>query len=167
LSDFSFSEEHELLRMSVRDLAKNAIAPGLRERQKTHEFPVGLKKEMASAGLFGLNVAEQDGGYPLDTVSFGIAIEELGKVDTSAIWYCFNSWVQSGFVGLGSQELKEEWLPAIAEGEKLIGMGSTEAEAGSDLANLKTSVRKDGKYYILNGEKNSVSHGTEVDARPA
>ena len=162
--DFTFSEEHEMLRSAVREFARNGLAPGLKERQRTHEFSVELRKQMADVGLCALNIPEEYEGLLSDTVSFGIAVEELGRVDTSAIWYCFNPWVQSGFIGLASEEVKQEWLPAVARGEKLVGMGATEAEAGSDLGNLSTSVRKDGDYYILNGEKNSVSHGTEVDA---
>ena len=153
-----------MLRRIVRDFARNSLASGYKERLKTREFPLELRKEMAGIGLCSLNIPEEYGGTPSDTVSFGIAIEELGRVDTSAIWYCFNPWVQSGFLRLATEEVKQEWLPAVARGEKLVGMGSTEAEAGSDLGNLQTSVKKDGKYYILNGEKNSVSHGTAVDA---
>lgn len=162
--DFNFSEENEMLRRAVREFARNGLAPGLKERQRTHEFPLELRKEMAYIGLCGLNIPEEYDGTPCDTVSFGIAVEELGRVDTSAIWYCFNPWVQAGFIGLASEDVKEEWLPAIAGAEKLVGMGATEADAGSDLGNLTASARKDGDYFILNGEKNSVSHGTEVDA---
>lgn len=162
--DFNFSEEHEMLRRAVRDFARKELAPGVKERQKTHEFPLELRRQMAAMGLCGLNIEEKYDGSPSDTVGFGIAIEEIGRADTSAIWYCFNAWVQSGFIGLASEEVKQEWLPLIASGEKLVGMGATEADAGSDLGNLNTTVRKDGNSFILNGEKNSVSHGTEVDS---
>jgi cyclohexanecarboxyl-CoA dehydrogenase len=162
--DFTFSEEQEMFRRQVADFCQKEIAPGVKERLQTREFPIELRKKMASIGLCGLNIPEEYGGMLSDMVTFGIATEEISKVDAAAQFYCFDNWIQSSFVKLACEEVKEEWLSGMASGEKLVLMGATEAEAGSDLGNLKTSVKKDGDYFILNGEKNSVSHISEGDA---
>jgi cyclohexanecarboxyl-CoA dehydrogenase len=90
-------------------------------------------------------------------VTVGIILEELARHADDGAYMVFNNYAQANFVKLGSDELKKEWLPAMARGEKIVVMAATEAEAGSDLANLKTTVRKDGDYYVLNGEKNRVT----------
>lgn len=165
--DYSFSEEQEMLRATVRNFAQKELAPGVKERYKTRHFPKGLVKKMADLGLLGLSIPEKYGGSASDAVSFGIVSEELSKVDPNSNFYVFDNYIQDSFLLLATEEVKEEWLPALARGEKLILMGATEAEAGSDLGNLKSTAKKDGEYYILNGEKNSVSHATDGDAMVA
>jgi cyclohexanecarboxyl-CoA dehydrogenase len=162
--DFNFTEEQNLIRSMVRDFALKELAPSVKDRANAREFPRDLIKKMAGLGLMGLNIPENYGGQPKEAVTVGVILEELAKYAGDAAIHVFNSYSQSCFVMLGSDEVKEEWLPAMAQGDKIITMAATEAEAGSDLANLKTTARRDGDYYVLNGEKNRVSFAKQGDA---
>jgi len=154
-----------MIRSMVRDFVLKELAPGLKDRVKAHAFPRELIKKMADIGLMGLNIPEKYGGEPKEVVTIGLILEELAKYAGDAAIFVFNGYTQPCFVMLGSDEVKEDWLPAMARGDKIIAMGATEAEAGSDLANLKTTARKDGdNYYIINGEKNRVSFAQQGDA---
>ncbi|MFC1942673.1 acyl-CoA dehydrogenase family protein [Chloroflexota bacterium] len=168
--DFTFTEEQEMFRAMVRDFVQKEVAPGYKDRKKISSRPVAEKivegqsrligfpedilKGEAKLGLLGMTTAEKYGGNPQSAVTTGIAIEELAGYDASFIQYA-NAMVN--FVNLGSEEVKEEWLPAMTRGEKWLNMGATEAEAGSDLGNARATARRDGDYWILNGEKNRVS----------
>jgi cyclohexanecarboxyl-CoA dehydrogenase len=167
--DFTFTEEQEMLRAMVRDFVEKEVVPGFKERRKLQRLPVeqrmvegqsrllehpdDLIKRAGELGLLGMNTPEEYGGNPQGAVTIGIVIEELSGYDIGIS--TSNSSVN--FIKLASEEIKEEWLPAIVRGEKILNFGATEAEAGSDLRNAKTTARKDGKFWILNGEKNRVT----------
>jgi cyclohexanecarboxyl-CoA dehydrogenase len=162
--DFSFSEEQNMLRTLIRDFSRKELGPGYKERVKAGILPVDIIRKVAELGLMGLNIPEEYGGQPRDAVTVGIVLEELARQADDAAWLVFNNYALGGIVALGSDEVKKEWLPAMAEGSKIVLMGATEAEAGSDLANLKTSARRQGDGYVLNGEKNRVTFGTQGHA---
>ena len=155
--DFSLTEEQEMVRNMVRDFARQELAPGYPERVRAEAIPRELIGKMAALGLLGLNIPEEYGGQARDAVTVGIILEELARHAADGAWLVFNNYALANIVNLGVPEVKQEWLPAMARGEKIVLMGATEAEAGSDLANLKTTARKDGDDYILNGEKNRVT----------
>jgi cyclohexanecarboxyl-CoA dehydrogenase len=155
--DFSFTEEQNMIRSMVRDFAQKEIAPGYKDRIKAQTIPLELRKKIADIGLLGLSIPEEYGGQPRDAVTIGIIMEELARQAEDTALLVFFHLGQPDFIMLASDEVKEEWLPAMARGEKMVVMGFTEADAGSDLGNLKTTARKDGDYYILNGEKNRTS----------
>lgn len=148
----------------VRDFAQKEIAPGYKNRIKAQTIPRELKKKMADIGLMGLNIPEEYGGQPRDAITVGIIMEELARQAEDAALLVFYYYGPPGFIMLASDEVKEEWLPGMARGEKMILVAATEAEAGSDLANLKTTARIGGDYYILNGEKNRTSFAYQGDA---
>jgi cyclohexanecarboxyl-CoA dehydrogenase len=162
--DFSFTEEQNMIRNMVRDFAQKEIVPGYKDRIKEQTIPRELKKKMADIGLLGLNIPEEYGGEPRDATTAGIIMEELARHAEDAALLVFYYYGQPSFIKLASEEVKEEWLPGMARGEKMILVAATEAEAGSDLANLKTTARIDGDYCILNGEKNRVSFAYQGDA---
>jgi cyclohexanecarboxyl-CoA dehydrogenase len=162
--DFTFTEEQNMIRTMVRDFAQKELAPGLKDRVEAKAFPRELLKKMADIGLMGLYIPEEYGGEPRDMVTIGIIMEELARCAGDAAIHVFNSFAQSCFIILASDKVKKEWLPAMARGEKTVSMAATEAEAGSDLGNLKTIARRDGDYYVINGEKNRVSFGQQADA---
>ena len=149
--DFSFSEEQNMLRTMVRDFGSKELAATYKDRVKEERIPPELIRKVADLGLMGLNIPEEYGGFPKDAVTNGIVVEELAKYADDASWLVFNNYGLAAIVGLGCEEIKEEWLPAMASGEKIVCMGATEAEAGSDLGNLKTTFKKDGDLYVLNG----------------
>jgi cyclohexanecarboxyl-CoA dehydrogenase len=159
--DFTFTEEQNMLRTMVRDFGRKELEPGYKDRCKAAHFPVELIKKVADLGLMGLNIPEKYGGFPKDTVTIGVILEELAKWADDGAWLVFNNFSSGNIVGLGCDELKDEWLPKMAAGEKIVCMGATEAEAGSDLGNLKTTFKKDGDYFILNGEKNRVTFASQ------
>jgi cyclohexanecarboxyl-CoA dehydrogenase len=168
--DFTFTEEQEMIRGMVRDFAVKELAPGYASRVKAESIPPEIIKKMAGLGLLGLSIPEEYGGQPKDAVTVGLILEELARHAADGAWLVFNGYSVANIVRLGSPELKQEWLTAMASGEKLVCMAATEAEAGSDLANLKTTARRDGDGYVLNGEKNRVSgallgHGAMVLAK--
>jgi cyclohexanecarboxyl-CoA dehydrogenase len=170
LLDFSFTEEQQMLRSLVRDFGSRELAPTYKDRVKAEKIPVELIRKVGELGLLGLNIPEKYGGQPRDSVTVGVVLEELARHADDGAWLVFNNYGIASIVALGSDEVKREWLPAMASGERIVLMGATEAEAGSDLANLKTTARKDGDYYILNGEKNRVTfamqgHGLMVLAK--
>jgi cyclohexanecarboxyl-CoA dehydrogenase len=152
--DFTFTEEQSMIRNMVRDFAQKEIAPSYKDRIKAESVPLELIKKMAGIGLMGLNIPEKYGGQPKDAVTVGLVMEELARYAEDAALLVFYTYGQAHFIMLASDEVKEEWLPAMVRGEKMVLVAATEAEAGSDLGNLKMTAKKDGDYYVLNGEKN-------------
>ena len=155
--DFSFTEEQEMIKNMVREFGNKELAPGYVERVRSETVPLELIKKMAVLGLLGLNIPQKYGGEVKDAVTVGIILEELARHADDGAWLAFNSFALADILKLGSEKIKGEWLTGMASGNRLVLMGATEADAGSDLANLKTTAQKDGKYYILNGEKNRVT----------
>ncbi|RME90968.1 MAG: butyryl-CoA dehydrogenase [Anaerolineae bacterium] len=163
--DFSLTEEHRMVQKMVRDFAQKEIAPVIKEYDRKQEpVPFALKR-MGELGILGICFPVRYGGQGMDYISLGLACEELEAVDTTL------RVVMSVHVGLcamtlfqwGTEEQKQKYLIPLAKGEK-IGCGAfTEPGAGSDVANLQTSAKRDGDYYILNGEKMWISLATLAD----
>lgn len=153
--DFSFTEDQELLRDEVRRFAEERIRPGLAERDREHRFPVDIFKEMGEMGLLGMMVPEEYGGAGMDTLSYLLAMEEISRVDpaVAVTMSVTNSVCCWPIVRFGSEDLKRKVLPSLASGETLGGFGLTEPGAGSDAGSLKTTARRDGDFWVLNGEK--------------
>ncbi|HSN86854.1 MAG TPA: acyl-CoA dehydrogenase family protein [Thermoanaerobaculia bacterium] len=153
--DFALSEDQELLRDEVRRFAEGRIRPGVAERDRKHEFPVDIFKEMGEMGLLGMMVPEEYGGAGLDALTYCLAMEEIARVDpavavTMSVTNSVCCWPVQKF---GSEELKQKVLPSLAAGETLGGFGLTEPGAGSDAGSLRTTARRDGDFWVLNGEK--------------
>jgi alkylation response protein AidB-like acyl-CoA dehydrogenase len=153
--DFSLTEDQELLRDEVRRFAEERIRPGLAERDRGHVFPLDVFKEMGEMGLLGMLVPEEYGGAAADTLSYLLAMEEISRVDpavavTMSVTNSVCCWPIAEF---GSEALKRKVLPHLASGETLGGFGLTEPSAGSDAGSLKTTARRDGDFWVLNGEK--------------
>ena len=163
MAGFGFSEEQEMFRSEMRRFAQKELAPGAKERAKQELLSRDIIKSMADIGLLGLNVPSEYGGQPADFVTIGIAAEELSKVDMSMGILPFLTSVGFGALQEGSDELRREWLPPIVKGDKLFCFGLTEPECGSDAAAIQTRAVRDGDYYIINGEKTSVSNVMNAD----
>ena len=153
--DFGLSEDQELLRAEIRRFAEERIRPGVAERDRNHEFPADILREMGEMGLLGMMVPEEYGGAGLDTLTYCIAMEEVSRVcpATAVTMSVTNSvccWPINRF---GSEELKRRVLPELASGEAIGGFGLTEPGAGSDAGSLRTTARRDGDFWVLNGEK--------------
>lgn len=153
--DFSFTEDQELLRTEVRRFAEERIRPGVAERDREHRFPVDIFREMGEMGLLGMLVPEEYGGSRTDTLAYLLAIEEVACADaavavTMSVCNSVCCWPIAEF---GSEALKRKVLPSLASGETLGGFGLTEPGAGSDAGSLKSTARRDGDFWVLNGEK--------------
>ncbi len=156
--DFTFTEEQNMLINMIKEFGvREKLSEAYKDHVKAERIPPEFIKKVADLGLMAMNIPEEYGGLPRDAVTNGIVVEELARFADDASWLVFNNYGLAAIIGLGCEEVKREWLPAMASGEKIVTMGATEAEAGSDLGNLKTTFRKDGDYYILNGEKNRVT----------
>jgi butyryl-CoA dehydrogenase len=153
--DFSLNEDQELLRGEVRRFAEGRIRPGVAERDRNHTFPVDIFQEMGEMGLLGMLVPEEYGGAGTDTLSYLLAMEEISRVDpavavTMSVTNSVCCWPINRF---GSEALKRKALPPLASGETLGGFGLTEPGAGSDPSGMRTTARRDGDFWVLNGEK--------------
>src|ERR1700760_4236267 len=131
---YELDEEHEDLRKSVREFARDVVAPVIGDLYQREEFPYDIVARMGRMGLFGLPVPEAYGGMGGDYVALCVALEELGRVDQS-VAITLEAGVSLGIMPLlrfGSDEQKERWLPDLAAGRTLGGFGLTEAGGGSD-----------------------------------
>jgi short-chain 2-methylacyl-CoA dehydrogenase len=165
--NFDLSEEHELIRSTVRDFARERIAPAAEELDREHRFPYELVEELAALGLMGIPVPEEWGGAGGDTLSYAIAIEELARVDSSvAITVAAHTSLGTMPILLfGTQEQKREWLPNLAAGRRLAAFGLTEPGAGSDAGATQTRAElRDGRW-VIDGSKIFITNaGTEITA---
>src|SRR5919202_1811779 len=129
--NFDLAPEHELVRSTVRDFARERVAPVAEELDRESRFPYELVSELAELGLMGMTIPEEYGGAGTDTLSYAIAIEELTRVDSSvAITVAaHHSLGTLPIYYFGNKEQKREWLPPLASGEKLAAFGLTEAGA--------------------------------------
>jgi len=153
--DFGLTEDQELLRAEVRRFAEGRIRPGTAERDREHRFPEEILREMGEMGLLGMMVAEAYGGAGLDALSYCLAIEEVARVcpATAVTMSVTNSVCAWPIDNYGGEELKRRVLPSLASGQALGGFGLTEPGSGSDAASLRTTARREGDFWVLDGEK--------------
>jgi short/branched chain acyl-CoA dehydrogenase len=165
--NFDLSEEHELIRRTVREFAQERVAPVAEELDREHRFPYELVAEMSELGLMGIPVPEEWGGAGGDTVSYAIAIEELTRIDSSvAITVAAHTSLGTMPILLfGNQEQKETWLPDLAGGRKLAAFGLTEPGAGSDAGATQTRAELRDGQWVISGSKIFITNaGTNVSA---
>jgi short-chain 2-methylacyl-CoA dehydrogenase len=163
--DFDLSDEHDLLRKTVREFAEERIAPVAEELDREHRFPYEIVSELAELGLMGIPIPEEHGGAGGDTLSYAIAIEELTRVDSSvAITVAAHTSLGTMPILLfGSDEQKAEWLPDLASGRKLAAFGLTEPGAGSDAGATRTRAELRDGSWIVNGSKIFITNtGTDI-----
>ena len=165
--DFDLSEEHELVRGTVRDFATQRVAPVAEELDREHRFPYELVAELAELGLMGMPIPEEYGGAGADTLSYAIAIEELTRIDSS-VAITVAAHTSLGTVPIlmyGTEEQKREWLPDLASGRRLAAFGLTEPGAGSDAGATRTTAELRAGSWIVNGSKIFITNaGTDISA---
>ena len=165
--NFDLSEEHELVRRTVREFAVERIAPVAAELDREHRFPYDLVAGLAELGLMGMTIPEEHGGAGTDTLSYAIAVEELTRIDSSvAITVAaHHSLGTLPIYYFGTDDQKREWLPPLASGEKLAAFGLTEPEAGSDAGATRTRAELQDGEWVVNGSKMFITNaGTEITA---
>jgi short-chain 2-methylacyl-CoA dehydrogenase len=165
--DFDLSDEHELLRKTVREFAEERIAPVAEELDREHRFPYDIVAELGKLGLMGIPVPEEYGGAGADTLSYAVAVEELTRVDSSvAITVAAHTSLGTMPIFLfGTEEQRREWLPDLAAGRRLAAFGLTEPGAGSDAAATRTTAELRDSTWIVNGSKIFITNGgTDITA---
>ena len=165
--NLDLTDEHELLRRTVRDFAVERVGPVAEELDREHRFPYELVREMAELGLMGMTIPEDLGGAGTDTVSYAIAVEELTRVDSSVAitMAAHHSLGTLPIYMFGSDEQKQEWVPQLASGEKLAAFGLTEPEAGSDAGAARTRAELQDGEWVVNGSKMFITNaGTDITA---
>jgi alkylation response protein AidB-like acyl-CoA dehydrogenase len=163
--NFELSDDHELLRRTVRDFAENEVAPVAGELDRTKSIPYDIIAKLGSLNLMGIPFPEEYGGAGGDTLAYALAVEELTRVDSSvAITLCAHTSLGTQPIYLfGTEEQKRDWMPRLCSGSILGAFGLTEAEAGSDAANTKTRARLQGGEWVIDGAKQFITNaGTAI-----
>ncbi|WP_047982003.1 acyl-CoA dehydrogenase family protein [Ornithinibacillus contaminans] len=153
--DFNLSKEQTMIRKMVRDFAEEVIKPRTIEIDTEAKFPLDIFKQMGELGLLGIPFPETYGGSGGDTLSYAIAVEEIGRIcgSTGLSYAAAVSLGASPIYYFGTEEQKEKFLVPLAQGKALGAFGLTEPNAGSDAGGTKTTATEDGDDYVINGEK--------------
>ncbi|WP_026695785.1 acyl-CoA dehydrogenase [Peribacillus kribbensis] len=153
--DFSLTKEQQMIKEMVRDFAEREIQPIAFELDRDSKFPEDVFTKMGKLGLLGLPFPEEYGGSGGDTISYAIAVEEIGKAcgGTGLSYAAAISLGSSPLYYFGTEEQKQKYLVPLAKGEALASFGLTEPNAGSDAGGTRTSAVLDGDEYVINGEK--------------
>ncbi|MEU8133952.1 acyl-CoA dehydrogenase family protein [Streptodolium elevatio] len=165
--DHRLDDDLELLRATVREFARDVIAPVIGDHYERHEFPYPIVREMGKMGLFGLPFPEEYGGMGGDYLALGVALEELARVDSS-VAITLEAAVSLGAMPIhkyGTEEQKRQWLPKLCSGEMLGAFGLTEPDGGSDAGATRTTARRDDATgeWVINGSKSFITNsGTDI-----
>ena len=163
--DFELTPEQRLIQDTVRSFVDERMLPNAIENDINHYLDMGVIERMAELGLLGIVIPEEYGGAGLDFVSEALACEEIERGEAAfrtliSVHVGLNS---SSLLRYGSEDLKQRYLVPQAKGEQLGCFGLTEPGAGSDVAAMRTSARREGDTYVLNGQKNWISYATVAD----
>jgi alkylation response protein AidB-like acyl-CoA dehydrogenase len=160
--DYELSDEQQMVRDSARRFVEKEVIPHVRDWDRTEEMDRDIVPRLAEIGFLGGPLPEEHGGMGLDSLSYCLVIEELGRADSSVRGIVS---VNVGLVGKtllkwGTEDQKKEWLPRLCSGEALGCFGLTEPGSGSDAASLRTRAVRDGDDWIVNGSKMFITNGT-------
>ena len=163
--DFALTDEHRMVQQMVKGFAQKEVSPVIKEYDRKQEMPPFILSRMAELGILGICLPVRYGGQGMDYIALGLACEELEVVDSSL------RVVMSVHIGLnslalmqwGTEEQKEIFVVPQARGEKIACFGLTEPGAGSDVAAMVSTAKRDGDIYIINGEKMWISLATKAD----
>ena len=165
LSTGTLPDEYQQLAKTVRDFAREVVAPVSAKHDAEHSFPYGVVAGMADMGLFGLPFPEEYGGMGGDYFALCLALEELGKVDQS-VAMTLEAGVSLGAMPVyrfGNEAQKRGWLPTLTSGSALGAFGLTEAGGGTDAGATKTTARLDDGHWVINGSKQFITNsGTDI-----
>ncbi len=164
-TDELLSDSERKVRDRVRDWVDQRVAPIMGEHFEKAVFPMNLIPEMAGLGAFGSTLPEEYGGSSLDSVSYGLIMQELERGDSSLRSFASvqGALAMYAIFAHGSGQQKRFWLPTLARGEKIGCFGLTEPDAGSDPASMKTRAVLKGGHWILNGTKSWITNGSIAD----
>jgi alkylation response protein AidB-like acyl-CoA dehydrogenase len=163
--NLDLSPEQRLIQETVRDFARQEVAPVAGELDRTKAFPYEIVSRLGKLGLMGIPFPQEYGGGGADTLSYVLAVEELARIDSS-VCITMAAHTSLGTMPIhlwGTEEQKTEWMPRLCSGERLASFGLTEPEAGSDAGNVRTSARLEDGEWVVNGAKQFITNsGTEI-----
>lgn len=160
--NFELTREQHMIKKTVKEFADEVIQPKAIEIDTEAKFPVDTFDQMAELGLLGIPFPEEYGGSGGDTLSYILAVEEIGRVcgSTGLSYAAAVSLGASPIYAFGTEEQKEKFLTPLAEGKALGSFGLTEPNAGSDAGGTQTTAVEDGNDYIINGEKSFITNAS-------
>jgi len=159
------SEQHQMIRDALRDFSQQQLVPNAARWDREREFPRDALKQLAALGAFGVAVPQEQGGAGLDYLSLALVIEEIAAGDggVSTIISVNNCPVCSIGMSYANEAQQRDWLVPLAKGDMLGAFCLTEPHAGSDASALRTTARRDGDSYVLNGVKQFITSGKHAD----
>ena len=159
------SEQHQMIRDALRDFSQQQLTPNAARWDREREFPHDVLKQLAALGAFGVAVPQEQGGAGLDYLSLALVIEEIAAGDggASTIISVNNCPVCSIGMSYANESQQRDWLLPLAKGDMLGAFCLTEPHAGSDASALRTTARRDGDSYVLNGVKQFITSGKNAD----
>ena len=162
--EYFLTEQQKLVKDIARKIAEERILPVRAELDEKEEFPWAIVKDMADADLFRIFIPEQYDGLGEGCFALCLAVEELSRACCGvALTYAADALGSLPILLYGSDEQKQEYLPAIAAGTKLTAFGLTESGAGSDASGIRTTATLEGDEYVLNGTKQFITNGGEAE----
>jgi butyryl-CoA dehydrogenase len=159
------SDQHQMIRDALREFSQQQLLPNAATWDRERQFPRKALVQLAQLGAFGVAVPEEHGGAGLDYLALAIVIEEIAAGDggTSTIISVNNCPVCSIGMAYANDAQKTQWLQPLARGDMLGAFALTEPHAGSDASALRTTARRDGDHYVLNGVKQFITSGKNAD----
>jgi len=162
--DFSLSPEQQALVDTASRFARERLAPGYQAREKAERIEREVIREMGELGFLGPELSEEHGGLGVDCLTSGLLLEQISYGDFNVSYVnLLTSLCGQIVAGHARPDIAKEWLGQVIAGHKTIAIALTEPSAGSDAARLKLKATRDGKDFVLNGEKTSISMATQSD----
>jgi alkylation response protein AidB-like acyl-CoA dehydrogenase len=161
---YGLTADQDFFRQTIHEFAVREIVPVAHELDEKEEYPRATVAKMGELGLLGLLVPEEYGGSGATTLDYALAIEEISWADAShsVVISVNNSLVCEPILRFGTEDQKQRFLPALAEGEYVGAYCLSEPSSGSDASNMSTQARRDGDGYVLNGTKSWITNGGEA-----
>jgi butyryl-CoA dehydrogenase len=165
MDTFLLNDQQKMIRDTAREFARKEILPKAKELDETGRFPKEIIEQLSAMGFMGMMVSEENGGAGMDALSYVLAMEEISAAcaSTGVIMSVNNSLVCAPLQMFASAEQKKKYLAPLAQGKMLGCFALSEPGNGSDAAAMKTTARKEGDYYVLNGTKNFITNGLEAE----
>jgi alkylation response protein AidB-like acyl-CoA dehydrogenase len=165
--DFELTDEQRMFRDTLRAFVDKEIVPVASEWERSGRYPTEIVDTMKELGLFGITVPEEYGGLGIDMVSFALVFEEIAKgwMGIAGILgsHSLSCWMIAKH---GTQEQRDRYLPDLATGARRTAIGLTEPGAGTDLQGIKTTARREGDHYVINGTKTWITNARYADPLP-
>lgn len=162
--DYLLTDEQKMIKELAHKIAEEKIRPVAAKYDKSEEYPWDIIKIIAEADLFGLFIPPEYGGLGINVLNLCLATEEFSRACGGiAVCYAASALGTFPIVLFGSEEQKKKYLPDLVKGKKVAAFGITEPEAGSDASAIKTTARKEGEHYVLNGLKHFITNAQDAE----